>query len=490
MGCNKLDINDEIILMKKYQSYINGKWMDSLSKETIKVDDPATAKPIGEVACAKKEDVDVAVEAARKAFNSRILVDMHPMDRAKLMRKIAEELRKVSKEAGKLLCYENGKPLPGAEYEFVDAANYFDYYGGLTDKLEGRTIPVNKGVIDYTVLEPYGVSAHIIPWNYPISMLGRSLACAFATGNSTVVKTPELAPLAAASFFAQALEKAGIPKGTINIICGYGDEAGSYLTSHKDVNQITFTGSVPTGKKILHVAADKAVPVVVEMGGKSAAIVYPDADLNKVVETAKGAIFGHAGQICSAMSRVVVHKSVKNELLEKLAKLSKSLKVGAGYEGGELTPVISEKQLQKVENYARSGVQAGAEAVAGGKRLDRQGYFFEATVFDKVKQDMTIANEEIFGPVLSVIEFQDPEEAIKIANDSNYGLAAGVFTKDLDQATVTSNKLEVGQVYVNSWFTGSIATPFGGYKQSGFSREKGQEALKSYLQVKNVGIQL
>ena len=206
--------------MKKYQSYIGGKWIDSLSKETIPVDDPATGKILGEMACAKKEDVDLAIEAASKAFKSRILVDMHPLERVKLMRKIAEELRKVSKEAGKLLCYENGKPLAGAEYEFVDAANYFDYYGGLTDKLEGKTIPVNKGVIDYTVLEPYGVSAHIIPWNYPISMLGRSLACSFATGNSTIVKTPEQTPLAAASFFAQALEKAGIPKGTINIICG------------------------------------------------------------------------------------------------------------------------------------------------------------------------------------------------------------------------------------------------------------------------------
>ena len=436
--------------MKKYQSYIDGKWIDSLSKETIPVDDPATGKVLGEVACAKKEDVDLAIEAASKAFKSRILVDMHPLERVKLMRKIAEELRKISKEAGKLLCYENGKPLAGAEYEFVDAANYFDYYGGLTDKLEGKTIPVNKGVIDYTVLEPYGVSAHIIPWNYPISMLGRSLACSFATGNSTIVKTPEQTPLAAASFFAQALEKAGIPKGTINIICGYGDEAGSYLTHHKDIAQITFTGSVPTGKKILHAAAERAIPTVIELGGKSAAIVYPDADLDKVVETAKGAIFGHAGQICSAMSRAVVHKSVKNELLEKLSKLSKSLKVGAGYEGGELTPVISEKQLQKIENYSRSGTQAGAEAITGGKRVDRPGYFFEATVFDKVKQDMTIANEEIFGPVLSVIEYQDPEEAIKIANDSDYGLAAVVFTKNLNQATEASNKLEVGQVYVNS----------------------------------------
>jgi acyl-CoA reductase-like NAD-dependent aldehyde dehydrogenase len=476
--------------MKKYQSYIDGKWIDSQSKETIKVDNPATGKIIGEIACAKNEDVELAVESAKKSFNSKVLVDMHPMERSKLMKKIAEELRKVSKEAGKLLCFENGKPLAGAEYEFVDAANYFDYYGGLTDKLEGQTIPVAKGVIDYTVLEPYGVSAHIIPWNYPVSMMGRSLACSFATGNSTVVKTPELAPLASGSFFAQALEKAGIPKGTVNIICGYGNEAGSYLTAHKDVAQITFTGSVATGKKILHAAAERAIPAVVELGGKSAAIIYPDADLDKVVNAAKGAIFGHAGQICSAMSRAVVHKSIKDELLEKLSKLSKSLKVGAGYEGGELTPVISEQQLQKVENYSRSGVQAGAEVITGGKRVEREGYFFEATIFDKVKQDMTIANEEIFGPVLSVIEYEDPEEAVKIANDTEFGLAAGIFTKDLDQATKAANQIEAGQIYVNSWFTGSIATPFGGYKQSGYSREKGKDALKSYLQVKNVGIQL
>ena len=477
--------------MNKYQSYINGKWVSSLSGETIAVDNPATEEIIGEVACANNEDVDMAVEAAKVSFNKRLLVDMHPMERAKLMRKIAEELRKVAKEAGKLLCYENGKLLSGAEYEFIDAANYFDYYGGLTDKLEGKTIPVSKGVIDYTILEPYGVSAHIIPWNYPISMIGRSLACSVATGNSTVIKTPELTPLAASSFFAKALENAGVPSGTINIICGYGEKAGSYLVSHPDVNHIAFTGSVPTGKKILHAAADKAIPAVVELGGKSAGIVYPDADLDKVVNSAKTAIFGVAGQICSAMSRLVVHKSIKDELTDKLVNLTKNLKVGPGYEKGiDCTPVISKNQLDKVEGYARSGIQAGAEAVAGGKKCDRKGYFFESTILNNVTQEMTVAKEEIFGPVLSIIDYEDHEEAIKIANDTDYGLAAGVFTNNIDQATKASNELQAGQIYVNSWFTGSIATPFGGYKQSGYSREKGQQALKSYLQVKNVGIQL
>ena len=477
--------------MKKYQSYINGKWIDSISGKTILVDNPANEEVIGEIACATNDDVDLAIEAAKESFKKRTLVDMHPMERAKLMRKIAEELRKISKEAGKLLCYENGKLLAGAEYEFIDAANYFDYYGGLTDKLEGQTIPVSKGVVDYTILEPYGVSAHVIPWNYPISMIGRSLSCSIATGNSTIIKTPELTPLAAASFFAEAMEKAGVPKGTVNIICGYGDEAGAYLVSHPDVNHIAFTGSVPTGKKILHSAAEKAIPAVVELGGKSAGIVYPDADLDKVVNSAKTAIFGVAGQICSAMSRLVVHKSVKEELVSKLVDLTKALKVGPGYESDtDCTPIISKNQLEKVEGYSRSGIQAGAEAVAGGKICDRKGYFFESTVLDNVTQDMTVAREEIFGPVLSIIEYEETEEAIKIANDTDYGLAAGVFTNNIQQATNASNKLEAGQIYVNSWFTGSIATPFGGYKQSGYSREKGQQALKSYLQVKNVGIQL
>ena len=476
--------------MEKYKNFINNSWVDSESKETIKVEDPATAKYIGEIACAKKTEVDLAVNAAKESFNNRILIDMPLLERAKLMHKIADETRKVAQEGGKMLCYENGKTLAAAIKEFNDVADMFDYYAGLTDKLEGKTIPVSHNVFDYTVLEPFGVSAHIVPWNYPLAMVGRSLACSFATGNSTVIKTAELTPLSA-TIFAKALQKAEVPKGLINIICGYGNEAGSYSVSHPDVNHVVFTGSVATGKKILHACADKAIPAIVELGGKSAGIVYPDADLNDVVESARHAIFGVAGQICTAMSRLVVHKSIKNELLDKLVDLSKSLKVGAGYEEGtELTPLISSNQLDKVEGYARSGIQQGAEAVHGGKRIEREGYFMEATVLNNVKQDMTVAREEIFGPVLSILEYQDNEEAISIANDTDYGLGGGVFTKDLNKAAWTASKLQSGQVYVNKWFTGSHATPFGGYKQSGYSREKGIQALNAYLQIKNVGISL
>ena len=476
--------------MKQYKNFIDGKWIDCEKKETIKVDDPATGKIIGEIACAKKTEVDLAVDAAKKSFESRVLVDMPLMNRVKLMRRIADETRKVAKEGGELLCYENGKTLGAAVKEFNDVADMFDYYAGLTDKLEGKTIPVSKNVFDYTVLEPFGVSAHVVPWNYPLAMIGRSLSCSFATGNSTIIKTAELTPLSA-TIFAKALINAEVPNGLINIICGYGNETGSYLVSHEDVSHVVFTGSVSTGKKILHACADKAIPAVVELGGKSAGIVYPDADLNDVLDSARSGIFGVAGQICTAMSRLVVHKSIKDELVDKLVDLSKSLKIGPGIDkDSDLTPVISENQLQKVEGYARSGIQEGAEAAYGGKRVNREGYFMEPTVLNNVKQDMTVAKEEIFGPVLSVIEYNDEEEAIKIANDTDYGLGSGVFTKDLKKASWTASKLEAGQVYVNKWFTGNHATPFGGYKQSGYSREKGVDGLKSYLQVKNVGISL
>ena len=476
--------------MKQYKNFIDGKWIESESKETIKVDDPANGKVIGEISCAKKNEVDLAVDAARRSFESRVLVDMPLLARAKLMRRIADETRKIAKEGGELLCYENGKTLGAAVKEFNDVADMFDYYAGLTDKLEGKTIPVSTNVFDYTVLEPFGVSAHIVPWNYPLSMIGRSLSCSFATGNSTIIKTAELTPLSA-TVFAQALINAEVPNGLINIICGYGNEAGSYLVSHEDVNHVVFTGSVATGKKILHACADKAIPAVVELGGKSAGIVYPDANIEDILYSAKHGIFGVAGQICTAMSRLVVHKSIKDEVVDKLVDLSKSLKIGPGIEKDtDLTPVISENQLQKVEGYARSGIQEGAEAAHGGKRIQRDGYFMEPTILNNVKQDMTVAREEIFGPVLSILEYEDQEEAIKIANDTDYGLGAGVFTKDLKKASWTASKLEAGQVYVNKWFTGNHATPFGGYKQSGYSREKGIDGLKSYLQVKNVGISL
>ena len=344
--------------MNKYQNYINGKWVDSSSKETLQVEDPSNTKIIGEVALAKNEEVDLAVDAAKKAFEKRILADMPLIERSRLMRKIADELKKVANEGGNLISHENGKPLAGATKEFNDTAEMFEYYAGLTDKLEGRTIPVANGIFDYTILEPYGVSAQIIPWNYPISMIGRSLSCAVATGNSSVIKTSELTPLSAAHSLAKAFDNAGVPPGIINIICGYGNEAGAQLVSHPDVKHIVFTGSVATGKKILHAAADKAIPAIVELGGKSAGIVFPDANIDKVVESAKYGIFSNAGQICTAMSRLIVHKSIKEEVVKKLSDLTKSMKMGAGYEEGvEFTFNVQPKGIVVDEQGKVAGVK-------------------------------------------------------------------------------------------------------------------------------------
>ena len=474
--------------MEKYKNFINNKWIESESKETIKVDDPSNGKIIGEISCAKKNEVDLAVEAAKNSYNSRVLVDMPLLSRAKLMRKIAEETRKVSKEGGELLCYENGKNIASAIKEFNDVADMFDYYAGLTDKLEGKTIPVAKNVFDYTVLEPFGVSAHVVPWNFPLSMIGRSLSCSFATGNSTIIKTAELTPLSA-TVFAKAIQNAGVPEGLINIICGYGNEAGSYLVSHEDVNHVVFTGSVATGKKILHACADKAIPAVVELGGKSAGIVYPDADLNEVLESARSGIFSVAGQICTAMSRLVVHKSIKDELVDKLVDMSKSLKIGPGIEKDtDLTPVISENQLQKVEGYARSGIQEGAEAAYGGKRLEREGYFMEPTVLNNVKQSMTVAREEIFGPVVAILPFDSEIEAIELANKTHYGLAGGIWTKDISKAIRVAKSIEAGYLWINTYGGIIPETPYGGFKQSGYGKELGHEGLDEYLQIKNISI--
>ena len=464
---------------------INGEAVTT--EQTQPVFNPATRSIFAQVPDASKEQLDQTVDAAHRALK---MWSATPADeRQAALETYADLIESHAEELMSLLTAEQGKPRAGSEWEVLGSVAWLRAVA--SQRLPDEVVEETEDRRVVTRYTPVGVVGAIVPWNFPISMIARSLACSFAAGNSTVIKPAELTPLATTSFFAQAIHNAEVPKGLINIVTGYGSEAGAALTAHPDVAQITFTGSVKTGKAILHAAAERAVPAVVELGGKSAAVVLPDADIDKVVNATKVGIFSQAGQICSAMSRMIVHKSIKDEVLEKLSKLAASIKVGPGDEEGvDLTPVISEEQLQKVENYARSGLQAGAKAVSGGNRVDRKGFFFEPTIYSDVKPDMTIAQEEIFGPFLSVLDYEDHEEAIHIANDTDYGLAAGVFTKDVDMATKTASRLNGGQVYVNSWFTGSIATPFGGYKQSGYSREKGQQAIKSYLQLKNVGIQL
>ncbi|MDF2366908.1 aldehyde dehydrogenase family protein [Sneathiella sp.] len=477
--------------IKKYwQNYINGEWVDALDGGRIEIENPATSEIIAEVARAEKADVDRAVEAARACFKTRELYDMRPTNRGALMFEIARHMTDMADEIALAECLDNGKTLTGGKNEAMAAARYFIYYGGLADKLEGRMIPLGADYVDYTIPTPFGVSAQIVPWNFPLQIAARSIACALATANTVVLKSPELSPLST-YFIAEACHRAGVPKGAVNILCGYGHDCGAALVSHPDIDHIVFTGSVATGQSILRAAAERVIPCVMELGGKSAGILFKDADIDQAINSTASGIFSHAGQVCSAQSRLIVPTVLQDEVVSKMAAKAKSLSIGPGIDGHDLTPVISAGQADKIEGMCLAASQAGAEAVSGGrKHTGLPGHFIEPTVFANVSPDMTIAREEVFGPVLSILTYDDPEEAIALANGTDYGLCAGVYTKDLATAHWAADQLIAGQVFVNEWFAGGIETPFGGMKRSGYGREKGQEALLNYVQTKNVGIRI
>jgi aldehyde dehydrogenase (NAD+)/betaine-aldehyde dehydrogenase len=473
-----------------WRNWIGGDWVDGGDGTTIPVTDPATGEVIAEVARGTPADIDRAVRAARACFDSRILRDLRPHRRGDLMLKVAEELGKAADEIAVVECRDNGKTLANGRNEVTLTQRYLTYYAGLADKLEGRQIPLGDGYVDYTVHEPFGVSAQIVPWNGPLPVGARSIACALVTGNTVVLKSPEDSPLSL-FLFAEACERAGVPPGAVNIVCGYGAEAGAALVAHADIDHIVFTGSVETGKSVLRAAAERVVPCVMELGGKSGAIVHHDADLDRTAASAVRGIFTHAGQICSAGSRLIVHRSLHDDLVERIVKLASARTVGPGIEGRDMGPLISARQLARVEALCAAGIAEGATAVLGGARVPGlAGHFMAPTIFTGVRPDMRIAQEEFFGPVLVVIPFDTPEEAVAIANGTPYGLAAGVYTRDLRLAHWTADRLVAGQVYVNEWWAGGVETPFGGMKRSGYGREKGQEALLGYVQTKNVGIRL
>jgi len=477
-------------LKKYWKNYIDGQWVDSLSGESIVIENPATAQPLAEVARATEQDVDMAVAAARRCFNSRELYNMRPTNRGVLMFEIARHLTEMADEIALAECLDNGKTLTGGKNEALAAARYFTYYGGLADKLEGRMIPLGADYVDYTIPTPFGVSAQIVPWNFPLQIAARSVACALATANTVVLKSPELSPLST-YFIAEACDRAGVPKGAVNILCGYGHDCGASLVAHSDVDHIVFTGSLKTGQSILRAAVERVLPCIMELGGKSAGVVFEDADVDQVINSSAAGIFSNAGQVCSAQSRLIVPTKLRDEIVEKLAAKAKSLSVGPGIDGNDITPVISGPQAEKIEGMCLAAVQAGAEAVAGGRKsAELAGHFIEPTVFANVTADMTIAKEEVFGPVLSVLTYDDVDEAISLANGTDYGLCAGVYTKDLAMAHWAADQLIAGQVFVNEWFAGGVETPFGGTKRSGYGREKGQEALQNYVQTKNVGIRI
>lgn len=479
--------------MKAYwQNYIDGAWVDG-GAGRIDVANPGTGEKLAEHALADAADVDRAVTAAQRVHLSGALSDLRPVERGRMVQAMGRYLLDHIDEIANVLTLEQGKPLWESRIEVEGAARYFEYYGNQAETVEGRSIPLGKGYFDFTTHEPFGVSAQIIPWNYPVEMTARSLSAALATGNACVMKTPELTPLSNA-WFAHAAEAVGLPKGAVNILCGLGHVAGAALSAHTQVNQIVFTGSVPTGVAIASAAARNVVPCVLELGGKSAAIVHDDADLDAFENDVRWGIFFNAGQVCSAMSRVIVHESVHDELVDRMVGVAQSLTVGPGIDQPDFGPtmgaMVSEAQRDRAADMVGAAQSEGAQVATGGRKLNIPGAFLEPTIVTQVTSDMAIANEEVFGPVLSVLKFTSDDDAIKIANGTPYGLVGGVFTRDLDRATTAARQLRAGQIFVNEWYAGGVKTPFGGYGKSGYGREKGREALWNYLQTKNVAIKL
>lgn len=479
--------------MKSYwQNYIDGAWVDG-GAGRIDVINPGTGEKLAEQALADAGDVDRAVMAAQRVHQSGALSDLRPVERGRMVQAMGRYLLDHIDELALVLTLEQGKPLWESRIEVEGAARYFEYYGNQAETVEGRSIPLGKDYFDFTTYEPFGVSAQIIPWNYPVEMTARSLSAALATGNACVIKTPELTPLSNA-WFAHAAESVELPKGAVNILCGLGHQAGAALSAHPHVNQIVFTGSVPTGIAIATAAAQNVVPCVLELGGKSAAIVHDDADLEAFENDVRWGIYFNAGQVCSAMSRVIVHDSVHDALVDRMVSVAQSLTVKPGVEqlnfGPTMGAMVSERQRDRAAQMVTDAQAQGATVATGGRKMNIPGAFFEPTILTGVTSDMTIANEEAFGPVLSVRKFGADEEAIKIANGTPYGLVGGVFTSNLDRATRAARQLRAGQVFVNEWYAGGVETPFGGYGKSGYGREKGREALWNYVQTKNVAIKL
>ncbi|SLN37681.1 Putative aldehyde dehydrogenase AldA [Roseovarius litorisediminis] len=479
--------------MKPYwQNYIDGAWVDG-GAGRVDIINPGNGEKLAEHALADEADVDRAVQAAKRVHLSGVMSDLRPIERGRLVQAMGRYLLDNIDEISRTLTLEQGKPLWEAEREVHGAALYFEYYGNQASTVEGRSIPLGAGLFDFTENAPYGVSAQIIPWNYPLEMTARSLSAALTTGNTAVIKTPEMTPITNA-WFAHAAEAVGLPKGAVNILCGWGHQAGAALSSHADVNQIVFTGSVRTGIAIATAAAGNVVPCVLELGGKSAAIVHDDADLEAFENDIRWGIYFNAGQVCSAMSRVIVHESRHDEMVERAVNIAKSLSVGPGIEraeaGANMGAMVSEAQRDRAAAMVAEAESQGATVATGGRKMNIPGAFLEPTVLANVTPDMTIAQDEVFGPVLSVMKFRNEAEAIKIANGTQYGLVGGVFTRDLDRATRAARQIQAGQVFVNQWFAGGVETPFGGFGKSGYGREKGREALWNYVQTKNIAIRL
>ncbi|HSJ64791.1 MAG TPA: aldehyde dehydrogenase family protein [Gemmatimonadaceae bacterium] len=474
--------------------FINGEWADAAEGGSFETLNPATGAVIARVAEGDAADVDRAVSAARAAFRADSWRGMDAADRGTILWRMADIIEQRADEFARLEVFDNGKPIREAHIDVRQSVDALRYYAGWTTKLHGATIPVRGNMLNYTLREPVGVVGAIIPWNFPLLMAVWKIAPALACGNTVVLKPAEQTPLSALELAAVGAE-AGLPPGVLNVVTGYGETAGAALVAHGDVDKIAFTGSTAVGRMIMREAAGSLKKLSLELGGKSPNIVLADADVQAAARGAFAAIFYNTGQCCTAGSRLLVHESVKDQLLSALVDRAGKMQPGDPLDPKtRFGPLISQEQLDRVLGYVEKGRAEGAELVAGGVRAQYdggdRGFWLQPTVFDGVQPHHVIAREEIFGPVLSVLAFSDEDEALALANSSEYGLAAGVWTTDVKKAHRFARDLEAGTVWINTYHPGDAASPFGGYKQSGFGRELGEYSLDLYTQIKSVWVDL
>ena len=478
--------------MKKYDLYINGQWVKPVSGQYFETDNPYTCKAWAQIARGNEADVSFAVNAAKKAFNET-WGEMKPTERGKILVRLAEIIEREATRLGEIEVRDNGKLLAemGAQTKYL--AEWYRYFGGLSDKIEGAVLPIDKpGIFNFTKHEPFGVVGLITPWNSPLLLLAWKLAPALAAGNTTVIKPSEFTSASTLEFMTLTQE-AGFPSGVINCVTGFGVEVGQPLVDHKDISKIAFTGSDISGQKIYESAARKIMPVTLELGGKSPNIVFNDADVDAAVMGVISGIFAATGQTCIAGSRLLVQKEIHDEFVKRLVSIAKEAKIGDPMSNEtNVGPVTTEPQFKKIIDYIKVAKDEGANCVLGGKQYEGPGSkgsrFVEPTIFTGVKNEMRIAQEEVFGPILSIIPFKDEEEAVEIGNDILFGLAAGVWTSNIGRALRMSDKLKAGTVWINTYRAVSFMSPFGGYKRSGQGRESGQESIKEFLQLKSVWI--
>jgi acyl-CoA reductase-like NAD-dependent aldehyde dehydrogenase len=481
-----------MITVDRKKILINGEWRDASGGGTLDVVNPATEETIATVPAATKDDVDAAVAAARGALEP--WGRLSARERGRLVWKLGERLMARADEIARLETLHNGKPISESRnIEIPSSAECFQYYAGWADKIQGDTIPVKGNHLVYTLREPVGVVAAIVPWNFPLLLASWKVAPALACGNTVVLKPASQTPLTALALGEVALE-VGLPPGVLNVITGPGASVGQAIVEHPGIDKIAFTGDTSTGKHIMRGAAETLKRITLELGGKSPNIVLPDADLDAAIRGATVGIFYGKGEVCAAGSRLLVDRSIRGEFIDKLAARTKKMVPGDPLDPKtRLGAIASKSQLERVLRYVETAKKEGASLVAGGSRADigtGKGYFMQPTIFDGVTPQMTIAREEIFGPVLAAIEFADLEEAIARANDSMYGLAAAVWTRDIKKAHYVARRLQAGTVWINTYNVYDTAAPFGGYKQSGFGREMGAYALEHYTQSKSVWVDL